>query len=164
MGRAVAPIDVELRKQLAGFLDWKSAHVGFDDAVDGIPVRLRGSVPPGFVHSAWQVIEHIRLAQHDILDFCVNPGYREMQWPDDYWPASPRPKDEAAWSRAVVAVRRDRKAMQRLALDRRTDLLATIPHGSGQTYLRELLLVADHTAYHVGQIVDIRRALGIWKG
>jgi hypothetical protein len=164
MDKSVRPDDGALRKQLADFLGWKSAHVSFDDAVAGIPVRSRGAVAAGFVHSAWQVVEHIRLSQHDILDFCVNPGYREMKWPDDYWPASARPKDEAAWNRAVGAVRRDRKAMQRLALDRSVDLLATIPHGSGQTCLRELLLVADHTAYHVGQIVDIRRALGIWKG
>jgi uncharacterized damage-inducible protein DinB len=153
-----------LRTQLASFLDWKSAHVGFDAAVRGIPARFRGAVAPGFVHSAWQVVEHIRIAQHDILDFCRNPHYEEKAWPGDYWPASPRPKDAAAWSRSIAAVRRDRKSMQRLALDRRVDLFARIPHGTGQTYLRELLLVADHTAYHVGQIVDIRKALGVWAG
>jgi uncharacterized damage-inducible protein DinB len=164
MAKSGGPVDGLLRKQLAGYLDWKAAHVAFDDAIDGIPARFRGAVAAGFVHSAWQVLEHIRLAQHDILDFCVNPRYEEMKWPDDYWPASPSPKDAAAWKQSIDAVRRDRQALQRLALNRRIDLFATIPHGSGQTYLRELLLVADHTAYHVGQIVDIRRALGIWKG
>jgi uncharacterized damage-inducible protein DinB len=164
MGKRDAPVDAALRRQLAAFLDWKGAHVSFDDAVDAVPARLRGVVATGFAHSLWQLLEHIRIAQHDILDFCVNPAYREMKWPDDYWPASPRPKDAPAWNRAVAAVRRDRKAIQRLALDRRIDLFATIPHGSGQTYLRELLLVADHAAYHVGQMIDIRRALGIWKG
>jgi uncharacterized damage-inducible protein DinB len=152
-----------LRAQLADFLDWKSAHAGFDDVIAGMPVKARGVVPRGFAHSAWQVLEHLRLAQHDILDFCRNAEYEEMKWPDDYWPASPAPKSAAAWTRAVGGFRRDRRALQRLAADPRLDLFAKIPHGSGQTYLRELLLVADHTAYHVAQIVDIRRALGHWR-
>jgi hypothetical protein len=152
-----------LRRQLVEFLEWRSAHVGFDDAVRGLPGRLRGTVPPGFAHSVWQVVEHIRIAQHDILDFCRNPGYREMKWPDDYWPRGPAPRSAAAWARSLAAFRRERRAMQRLAADRRVDLFATIPHGSGQTYLREVLLAGDHTAYHVAQIVDIRRALGVWK-
>ena len=84
-----------LRAQLADFLDWKSAHVGFDDAVKGIPAKLRGAVPKGFAHSVWQIIEHIRIAQHDILDFCRNPKYAEMKWPDDYWPAAPAPRSTA---------------------------------------------------------------------
>jgi hypothetical protein len=105
----------------------------------------------------------MRIAQHDILDFCVNPRYREMTWPDDYWPRSPVPPNAAAWTGSLARFRRDRKAMRRLAADRRVDLSAAIPHGDGQTYLRELLLVADHNAYHVAQIVDVRRALGIWQ-
>ena len=156
--------DKALRLQLADFLDWKNAHVGFDDAVKGIPPRFRGAVPGGFAHSPWQMLEHMRIAQHDILDFCKNPRYTHaMKWPDDYWPKTPGPKNAGAWSGSLAAFRRDRKAMQRLAVDRRIDLFATIPHGSGQTYLREILLVADHAAYHIAQIVDIRRALGIWK-
>jgi hypothetical protein len=151
-----------LRGQLRDFLDWKSAHAGFDDAVKGIPPRLRGKVPRGFTHSAWQIVEHMRIAQRDILNFCRNPRYQEMTWPDDYWPASPGPKPAAAWIRSLAAYRRDRRAIQRLAVDSRIDLFAKIPHGSGQTYLRELLVVADHNAYHVAQIVDIRRALGNW--
>ena len=137
--------------------------MGFDDAVKGMPVKQRGVVPEGFAHSAWQILEHIRIAQHDILEFCRNPAYKEMKWPDDYWPASPVPKSAAAWNRAVADFRRDRIAMQRLARDSRINLFAKIPHGSGQTYLRELLLVADHTAYHVAQLVDVRRALGSWQ-
>jgi uncharacterized damage-inducible protein DinB len=155
--------DQLLRAQLADFLDWKSAHVGFDDAVKGMPVKQRGVVPKGFAHSAWQILEHIRIAQHDILEFCINPAYQEKKWPDDYWPASPVPKSAAAWNRALADFRRDRTAMQRLARDSRINLFAKIPHGSGQTYLRELLLVADHTAYHVAQLVDVRRALGSWQ-
>jgi hypothetical protein len=156
--------DGALRAQLADYLDWQNAHVGFDAAVSGVAPGLRGSVPRGFRHSIWQVVEHIRIAQADILDFCVNPNYRhDMKWPDDYWPAAPAPRSAAAWSRSLATIRRDRRAMQRLAKNRRIDLFARIPHGSGQTYLREVLLVADHAAYHVAQIVDLRRALGIWK-
>ena len=156
--------DKALRAQLAGFLDWKNAHVGFDDAVKGMPPKLRGAVPVGFAHSVWQIVEHVRIAQHDILDFCTNRHYKHtMKWPDDYWPATPGPKSAAAWTSALADVRRDRKAMQKLAADPAGDLFAKIPHGDGQTYLREVLLVADHTAYHVAQIVDVRRALGSWK-
>jgi hypothetical protein len=154
--------DKLMRKQLADFLDWKSAHVGFDDVVKGVPVNLRGAVPKGFAHSIWQVVEHIRIAQHDILDFSRNPAYEEMKWPDDYWPTTPVPKSPAAWNRALAGYRSDRRSMQQLVANPRVDLLAKIPHGSGQTVLRELLLVADHTAYHVAQILDLRRALGIW--
>jgi hypothetical protein len=106
----------------------------------------------------------MRIAQADILDFCVNPKYEHtMKWPDDYWPQRPAPQSPAAWTRSIAAIQRDRTAMQRLAMSSRIDLFATIPHGSGQTYLRELLLVADHAAYHTAQIVDVRRALGNWK-
>jgi uncharacterized damage-inducible protein DinB len=156
--------DTPLRAQLAAFLDWKHAHVGFDDAAKGVPPKLRGAVPKGFAHSVWEIVEHVRIAQHDILKFCGNPRYKHtMTWPDDYWPKTPGPKNATAWTKSLADIRRDRKAMQRLAADRRLDLFAKIPHGSGQTLLRELLLVADHTSYHVAQIVDIRRALGIWK-
>lgn len=151
-----------LREQVARLLDWEDAHVGFDKAVKGIAPRFRGVVPKGLPYSAWQLLEHLRIAQADILEFCRNARYKEKKWPDEYWPASPRPSSAAAWTRAIAAFRRDRKALQRLARSPRVDLLARIPHGSGQTYLRELLLVADHTAYHVGEIVIVRRALGIW--
>ena len=153
-----------LRVQLAEFVDWHHAHLGFDAAVKGIPPRLRGVVPKGFAHSIWQVVEHIRIAQADILDFCINPTYvHDMTWPDDYWPRTPAPRSAGAWTKAIAAIRRDRKAMQRLAMNPRIDLFAKIPHGSGQTYMRELLLVGDHAAYHISHIVDIRRALGNWK-
>jgi uncharacterized damage-inducible protein DinB len=154
--------DDALRSQIAEFLDWNQAHVGFDDAVKGIAPKLRGVVPGGFAHSPWQVVEHMRIAQADILEFCRNKNYKPMQWPDDYWPASaPRSADQ--WTKALSGFRADRQALQALARNRRVDLFAKIPHGSGQTYLRELLLVADHTAHHLGQLIDIRRALGIWK-
>jgi uncharacterized damage-inducible protein DinB len=151
-----------LRAQLATYLDWREAHADFDAAVDGIPADKRGVAPAGLPHSPWQLLEHLRITQHDILDFCVNPQYREMKWPDDYWPASASPPSPQAWEKSVSAYRRDREAMQALARDTSIDLFATIPHGSGQTCLREILLVVDHAAYHVGQIVLVRRLLGIW--
>jgi DinB superfamily len=153
--------DKALRQHLARILDWQDAHATFDAAVDGVPHAKRGVVPHGLAHSVWQLLEHIRLAQWDILDFCVNPQYVEPTSMDEYWPAMPAPPSEAAWDESVAAVRRDRDAMKQLAL-KQEDLFVKIPHGSGQTYLREILLVADHSAYHVGQIVLVRRALGIW--
>lgn len=152
-----------LRTLLQKFLDFADAHVGFDAAVAGIPLRLRGKRPAGAPHSPWELVEHMRLAQFDILDFCVNPKYKEHRWPDDYWPSSRGPNSDADWKKSIAQFRRDRRALQRLAADESLDLAATIPHGSGQTYLRELVLVADHNAYHVGQLILVRQLLGIWK-
>jgi hypothetical protein len=151
-----------LRAHLTKLLDWEDAHASFDTAVEGIPPKLRGSAPAGLPYSPWQLIEHLRLAQHDMLDFCRNPDYRELQWPDDYWPPSAAPPKPADWDKSIAQFRRDRAALQALAADPKIDLYARIPHGTGQTYLRELLLVADHTAYHVGQLITVRRALGAW--
>ena len=154
--------DALLRTQLSNFLDWHEAHADFDAAVIGIPADKRGAVPAGLPHSPWQLLEHLRIAQHDILDFCVNANYQEMKWPDDYWPADPAPPSTSAWDESIAAYRRDREAMQRLAENPDIDVFAKIPHGSGQTYLREILLVVDHASYHVGQIVLVRRLLGVW--
>jgi uncharacterized damage-inducible protein DinB len=151
-----------LRDQVMRFLDWEEAHVSFDKAVKGIAAPQRSVVPPGLPYSAWQLVEHLRFTQADILEFCRSARYAKKKWPDDYWPRSPRPTNHLAWAQAIAAFARDRKALQELAVDPSIDLLTLIPHGTGQTYLRELLLVADHTAYHVGQIVVVRRALGIW--
>lgn len=151
-----------LRAQLVKLLDFEEAHVGFDRAVTGIPPRLRGALPQGAEHSIWQLVEHLRIAQADILEFCVSSRYKEKQWPGDYWPTPLGPRTAAAWTAALAGYRRDRKAMQRLAANPAIDLLAAIPHGTGQTCLREILLVADHNAYHIGQIVAVRRTLGIW--
>jgi uncharacterized damage-inducible protein DinB len=155
--------DAALRAHLGRILDWEDAHASFDRAIEGLPARLRGVTPAGGAHSAWQLLEHLRICQHDILDFCRNPKYVEMAM-EDYWPPSAAPPSAKAWSASVAAVRRDRGALKKLAADRGVDLFARIPHGSGQTYLRELLLVADHNAYHVGQLVALRRALGSWSG
>jgi uncharacterized damage-inducible protein DinB len=155
------PIDL-LRAQLARLLDWQDAHVSLAAAVEGLPPEHRGVRPAGSPHSAWELVEHVRLTQHDILEFCRNPAYTEPAWPADYWPAAAAPPSPDAWDASIAAIGRDREALQRLAADLALDLFAAIPHGTGQTYLRELLLVADHTAYHVGQLVLTRRLLGLW--
>jgi hypothetical protein len=155
--------DSALRDQIRTLLDWEDAHVGFDTAVEGVPASKRGLVPDGLPHSLWQLVEHMNRAQHDILDFCRNPHYEELTFPDDYWPEAPEPPDGAAWDAAIAAIRADIGELKAMAADPAIDLFARIPHGSGQTYLRELLLVADHNAYHVGEIVLTRRLLGIWK-
>ena len=151
-----------IRQQLVAALAWKDAHVDFDAAVDGIPPDKRGARPHGLPYSAWQLIEHLRLAQHDILDFCINPDYEELAWPDDYWPASPEPPDADAWETSIRRYREDLAAVQRLAADPSVDLAAKIPHGHGQTYGREVLLILDHAAYHIGELVLLRRLLGAW--
>jgi hypothetical protein len=152
-----------LRDHLARLLDWEDAHVGFDKAIDGIPADKRGARPAGFEHSPWQLLEHMRLAQDDILDFCVNASYtHNLKWPDDYWPG-PAPSSDGAWKSSIASFLQSREKMKALAHDVK-DLTATVPTGKGnQTYLRAILLAADHTAYHVGQLVAVRRALGIWK-
>jgi hypothetical protein len=151
------------RDHLVRLLDWEEAHVGFDKAIDGIPADMRGTRPAGFEHSPWQLVEHMRLAQDDIVDFCVNAGYEHtLKWPDDYWPGQAPPSD-AAWADSVAAFTRSREQLKALARDVE-DLAAKVPTGkANQTYLRAILLVADHTAYHVGQLVAVRRALGLWK-
>lgn len=154
--------DRAVRDHLARLLDWEEAHVGFDKAIDGIPPDKRGAQAPGFEHSPWQLLEHLRLAQDDLLDFCVNPGYKHtMKWPDDYWPG-PTPPNDAAWDESIASFKRSREKVKAVAREV-SDLTAKVPTGNEkQTYLRSILLVADHAAYHVGQIVAVRRALGIW--
>jgi uncharacterized damage-inducible protein DinB len=153
-----------VREQLVRALDWEEARVGFDKAVAGIPDDRRGARPPGFEHSPWQLVEHIRLAQEDILDFCVNERYEHtMTWPDDYWPKDPAPPSARAWDESIAAYTRSLDAFKKLTREV-PDLTATVPTGkSSQTYLRAVLLVIDHTAYHVGQLVSVRRALGVWE-
>lgn len=156
--------DEKAWRDLVGkLLAWEDAHVGFEAAVAGIPPKLRGVRPPGAPHSPWEIVEHLRLAQVDILDFCINAHYEEKKWPDDYWPSSPVPPSKAAWDASIAQSLRDRQTLQKLAANPKVRLTARIPHGSGQTYLRELVLVADHAAYHVGQLVLVRQLLGIWK-
>jgi uncharacterized damage-inducible protein DinB len=152
-----------LREHLARLLSWEEAHAGFDAAVAKLPEEKRGTAPAGLPYSPWQLVEHLRITQHDILDFCRNPAYKEMSWPKDYWPASAAPPSAQAWSQSIEQFRRDRSALEALARDEHIDLSGRIPHGSGQTYLRELLLAADHAAYHIGELIVVRRLLGAWE-
>jgi len=157
------PLD-PLRAHLVRLLDWEEAHVGFDKAVAGIPAAVHGAQVSGFEHSPWQLLEHLRLAQGDLLDFAVNPQYvHALEWPGDYWPRDPAPPDAAAWDRSIDAFKADRGRLMQLVRNTAVDLFATVPTGTGpQTCLRAILLVADHNAYHLGQLVAVRRALGIW--
>ena len=153
--------DAALRKQLASLLTGGEAHATFEKAVKDLPVKLRGETPEGAEHSPWQLLEHLRIAQWDILDFSRNPEYKSRKWPDEYWP-TPAPPDSKAWDHSVKSFLKDRKELSDLVTNSKTDLFAKIPHGDGQTILREALLAADHNAYHVGQLVLVRRLLGAW--
>jgi hypothetical protein len=155
--------DQSLRQHLLDLLNGGNAHATFDDIIKDLPPRLRGVKPANFPHSPWMLLEHLRLAQWDILDFSRNPKYKPRQWPDEYWPKSPIPPNAAAWTKSVQRFRRDLKAMQALVKNPKTDLFARIPWGDGQTILREALLVADHNSHHLGQLLDVRRLLGAWK-
>jgi hypothetical protein len=154
--------DQLLREHLIELLRTGSAHLGFDEAIEGLPAELRGKQVPSLAHTVWQLVEHLRIAQEDILEFSRNPGYKERRFPDDYWPDAEAPPSDDAWDQSVDAFRRDLQAMKDLVADPKTDLFAKIPWGSGQTILREAMLVADHNAYHVGQIVTVRQGLGAW--
>jgi hypothetical protein len=156
-------MSTEIRDHLNKLLAWEDAHAGFEKSVEGIPAHLHGTRPEGLPHSPWELLEHLRITQHDILDFCRNPDYQELEWPEDYWPKSPAPPDAEAWNASVKRFLDDRRQLQALASDSAVELTARIPHGGGQTYLRELLLVADHSAYHLGQLVLVRRMLGVWR-
>ncbi len=155
--------DQSLRKQLLELLEGAQAHAPFDKVIAGFPAKLRGEVPKGLPHSAWMLLEHMRLAQWDILDFSRNPKYKEMKWPDAYWPKGPVPPSEAAWDKSVKSFHDDLAAMKEMVSDPKTDLFAKIPWGDGQTILREAMLVADHNSHHLGQIIDVRRLLGVWQ-
>lgn len=152
----------ELRAHLLKLLDWEDAHASFDSAVEGVPHEVRGLQSEGLPHSLWQLVEHIRICQRDILDFCRDADYKEPKF-EDYWPDTLAPPTADAWEKSIASFRSDRERLKQLATDQSVDLFARIPHGNGQTYLRELLLVADHNAYHVGQLVAVRRVLGCWE-
>jgi hypothetical protein len=154
--------DQSLSDHLRELLRGGSAHVTFDQAVAGLPPELRGRRPPGAAHSAWELLEHLRIAQWDILEFSRSAAHESPEWPEGYWPRSAEPPDAGAWDRSLAAFRADLAAMMALVSDPATDLFAPIPHGSGQTVLREALLVADHNAYHSGELVLVRRLLGAW--
>ena len=153
-----------VREHLARALEWGEAHAGFDKAVDGLAADRRGTTPAGFEHSPWQLLEHLRLAQKDLLDFARNPKYvHALEWPGDYWPKQPAPPKADSWDESVSDFRADRDALKALVRNSSVDLSTLVPTGEGQqTYLRAVLLVIDHNAYHVGQLVAVRRALDAW--
>lgn len=156
--------DKALRKQLVTLLKGGEAHAKFEDVITDLPAKLRGTKPDGFPHSPWMLLEHLRIAQWDILEFCRNAKHKSPKWPDEYWPKTEAPPTPAAWDKSVTTFKQDAQAMQDLIAGSSTDLFKKIPWGDGQTILREALLLADHNAYHVAQLVDVRRLLGAWKG
>lgn len=153
----------ELREHLINLLRGRGAHADFDAAIEGLPAAMRGTVPKGLPWSPWQILEHLRIAQWDILEFSRDAKHVSPDWPSGYWPKDPAPPKADAWDQTVKAFHRDLKAMQELVKDPASDLYARIPHGDGQTLLREALVLADHNSYHVGQMVAVRRLLGAWK-
>jgi hypothetical protein len=154
--------DKELREYLTKVLTWGEAHVDWKQALAGLDPAHRGARPAGSPYSAWELLEHARISQEDILDFSTNPKYRAREWPASYWPNSPAPPNDAAWEKSVKEFAKGTEQMVKLLKDPRTDLFAKIPHGTGQTMLRQALLLADHNAYHLGEFVLARRLLGAW--
>jgi DinB superfamily len=153
-----------LRQHLLDLLRGRNAHADFDSVMADFPSRLRGVKPPGAPYTGWQLLEHMRIAQSDILEFSRNAKHKSPPWPEGYWPKTEAPPSAASWNNSLRSFRADLKAMAKLVADKKTDLFARIPHGSGQTILREALLIGDHNSYHLGQILLLRRLLGAWKG
>jgi hypothetical protein len=155
--------DKALREQLRKFLGWGEAHADWKQALAGLDAGHRGVRPAGSPHSAWELLEHARLAQRDILDFALEPKHVSPEWPAGYWPKNPAPADDAEWEKSVQAFFHDLQEMEKLVSNPRTNLFARIPHGTGQTILRQALLLADHNSYHLGQFVLVRRLAGAWQ-
>jgi hypothetical protein len=156
--------DESLREHLLYLLDGGGAHAKFNEVVKGLPPKLQGTKPDKLPHSAWMLLEHMRIAQWDILEFSRNARHVSPDWPAGHWPKTQAPPSASAWDDSIQQFCDDLKAMQDLVANPKTDLYAKIPWGDGRTILREALLVADHNAYHLGQMVDLRRLLGSWKG
>jgi hypothetical protein len=154
--------DQSIREHILSLLNGGNAHTTFDDAIAGLPANARGKKVRGIPYTAWMLLEHLRIAQWDILEFSRNPHHQSPEWPKGYWPPEAAPPSDAAWNKSLKSFRADLKAMGQLVSDPKTDLYAHIPWGQGQTILREALLVADHNAYHIGELVVLRRLLGAW--
>ncbi|NML63829.1 DinB family protein [Hymenobacter sp. RP-2-7] len=151
-----------LIKELTALLQAGQAHVTFEQAVADLPAPLRNQLVPGAPYTIWQLAEHLRIAQADILEFCLNPQYVELEWPAAYWPDPAAPVDEAGWHATLAAIAADQRRFIELLHDPTTDFFAPLPHGSGQNILREALLIGDHNSYHTGEIVLLRKLLGAW--
>ena len=154
--------DRALRQHLLDLLKGGNAHVDFDSAFKDFPAQLRGKRPKGTQHAAWEVLEHMRIAQWDILEFSRNPKHKSPEFPRGYWPRTQSPPNDAAWNKSLQSFRKDLEVLCDLVADKSTDLFAKIPHGDGQTILREALVAADHNSYHLGEVVLLRRILGAW--
>jgi len=154
--------DASVREHLLWLLDGGNAHMTFEEAVAGYPMASANATFPNGEYSAWHLLEHLRLTQWDILDFIRNPAYREREWPKNYWPPRDARATEEDWRRTIASFQQDRGALRDIVTDPRTDLHARIPHGDGQTILREILLVADHNAYHIGEFAIMRQVMGTW--
>lgn len=157
----LASLDQALRDQLLDLLNGGHAHATFDAAMGDWPVQLAGVKVANFPHTAWMLLEHMRIGQWDILEFSRNPKHVSPKWPEEYWPLAEEPTDEKAWKASMAAFKKDLRSITQLVSTRKTDLFARIPWGDGQTVLREALLVADHNAYHLGQLVMLRKSIGI---
>ena len=153
----------DVRRHVLKLLEGGQAHADFDAAVKGLPARLHGKKPKGAAHSAWEILEHMRIAQWDILEFSRDAKHVSPEFPGGYWPETPAPPNRSSWAQSIRAFQRDLRAMSKLVADPSIDLFARIPHGDGQTILREALLVADHNAYHLGEMILVRRLLGAWQ-
>lgn len=152
-----------VRKHLLWLLRGGHAHVHFDRAVAGMPYRLQGRRPRGLPYSAWQLLEHLRISQWDMLEFSRSRHHVSPKWPDEYWPKKPAPPGRSSWAKSAAAFRKDLRAMERLVADPKTDLYVRFPWGTGQSVMLEALQIADHNAYHLGQLIVVRRLLGAWK-
>jgi hypothetical protein len=152
-----------VREQVISLLREGNAHITFEDAVENLVPEFLGAKPEGAEHTAWELLEHMRIAQSDILEFSRDPKHVSPDFPKGYWPKTAKPPSDAAWKKSIDSIKQDREAMINLVSDPKTDLYAKIPHGTGQNILREALLIADHNAYHLGQLVLLRRLLGAWK-
>ena len=148
---------------VASAFDWDQAHTTLAGALEGLAPEDRGKRAAGHPHSVWQLLSHYRVTQHDLLDFCLNPDYsHDLKWPDDYWPSDPEPPSDEAWEQCIADIEADREHFRQFTINGVPDLTTKIPKGTGQTYLRTILVAIDHDAYHLGQIVDVRRLVGNW--
>ena len=154
--------DQSIRKHVLSLLRGGNAHTSFDDAIADFPATAQGKRVNELPYTAWMLLEHLRIAQSDILEFSRNPKHKSPEWPKGHWPKGSAPPSDSAWNKSVGSFRSDLKAMEQLVSDPKADLYAQIPWGQGQTILREALLIADHNAYHIGQLVMLRRLLGVW--
>jgi hypothetical protein len=156
------PKQDRLKELLLEQFSKRNAHIGFDKAIDKLTVGDVGTRPKNLPHSIWELVEHIRIAQHDILDFSQNSDYQTLNWPDDYWPSSRRPENQQKWENSIRSFHQDHKSMEDFIRQTDVDLMKPLEHGNGQTLFREILLIVDHNSYHIAQIVQARRLLGSW--